>query len=154
MIRYQDLHFEGPGVPQGTSIPMGARILKVVLDYDLLSSTGDRSATALASLYERAGWYDPSILGALKTLIGLEARYEVKRLMIRELEPNMILAENVHSGDGQLLIAKGFELSPSILRRLEHYAVNSLLREPVCVLVPTQKAVASEAREQSALTSM
>jgi response regulator RpfG family c-di-GMP phosphodiesterase len=154
MIRYQDLHFEGPGVPQGTSIPMGARILKVVLDYDLLTSTGDPSATALASLYERSGWYDPSVLQALKTLVGLEARFEVKRVAIRELEAGMILAEDIVSGDGQLLIAKGFELSPSILRRLEHYAVNSQLREPVCVLVPTLKAAVSEAAGQPVLAAM
>lgn len=65
----------------------------------------------------------------------------------------MILAEDISSGDGQLLIAKGFELSPSILRRLEHYAVNSLLREPVCVLVSTQKAPGPESRKDPAPVS-
>ena len=157
MIRYQGLHYDGSGTPlgspQGPDIPLGARILKAALDYDLLLATGSPSATALASLYERTGWYDPAVLHALKTLIGLEASFEVKRVMIRELEPNMILAENILSGDGQLLIAKGFELSPSILRRLEHYAVNSLLREPVCVLVPTQKAPGPESQPESALAN-
>lgn len=154
MIHCQNLHFDGPGVPQGTSIPLGARVLKAVLDYDLLVASGSPSAVALAGLYERANWYDPAILQALKTLVGLEARYEVRRVAIRELEASMILAENIVSNDGQLLIAKGFELSPSILRRLEHYAVNSLLREPVCVLVPTQKASPAEASRQSVLTGV
>ncbi len=152
MIRYQDLHFDGPGVPQGASIPIGARVLKAVLDYDLLVASGSPSAVALAGLYERASWYDPAVLQALKTLVGLEARYEVRRVAIRELEAGMILAENIVSNDGQLLIAKGFELSTSILRRLEHYAVNSLLREPVCVLVPTQKSGLAEPTRQPAMS--
>ena len=127
--------------------------MKAALDYDLILTCGSPPATALATLYERAGRYDPVVLQALKTLIGLEARFEVKRLLIRELEANMILAENILSADGQLLIAKGFELSPSILRRLEHYAVNSTLREPVCVLVPTAKAQSLEPRMEPALAN-
>ncbi len=44
IIAHQDKHFDGSGNPkdtlQGEAIPLGARILKVVLDFDMLESKG------------------------------------------------------------------------------------------------------------------
>ncbi len=157
IIVHQNLHYDGsegpPGARRGSDIPLGSRILKVVLDYDALVSSGSSTAAALATLTEHTDWYDAAVLRAMETLVGLESQYEVKKVSAKDLNSNMILAENVLSTDGQILIAKGFELSPSILRRLEHFAQNMPLREPICVLVPAQKPEPAPRAEKGMLVA-
>ncbi len=52
----------------GTAIPLGGRVLRVVIDYDDLTSTGTEPARAIAFLRSRHGSYDPSLLDALDRL--------------------------------------------------------------------------------------
>ena len=63
MIAYQEKRFDGSGVPpdqrKGREIPLGARVLKVVLDLDILVSGGAAPEAALDALRQRSGWYDP-----------------------------------------------------------------------------------------------
>jgi len=73
MIGYQEKRFDGRGVPIGTihgeEIPLGARILKVVLDFDILEAEGVPPVKALEDLKGRAGWYDPGILDVLEEIL-------------------------------------------------------------------------------------
>jgi response regulator RpfG family c-di-GMP phosphodiesterase len=52
----------------GTAIPLGGRVLRVLIDYDDLTSTGTEPARAIAVMRARAGSYDPSLLDALDRL--------------------------------------------------------------------------------------
>ncbi len=67
-ISYQTKHFDGSGYPKdwrsGSDIPLGARILKVALDFDSLVFSGMNKAQAFHELTRRNGRYDPVILGA------------------------------------------------------------------------------------------
>ncbi|MEW5875042.1 MAG: HD domain-containing phosphohydrolase [Candidatus Zixiibacteriota bacterium] len=150
MIAGQNRAYDGSddlsGVRNSGTIPLGSRILKVVQDFDMLVARGASPSAALASLLDRGHLYDPAILGAMETLIGLEAEYEVRNLAFGEVAPGMVLADNVNTLDGELLIAKGFELSPSIIQRLESFARGGQLKEPICVLVP-KRAAADESTE-------
>jgi response regulator RpfG family c-di-GMP phosphodiesterase len=153
IVANQNYCFDGygapPGAPSGFSIPVGARILKIALDFDTLVSAGSSQRAAVAALRERATWYDPQILDALEELIGLEAEYQVKKLSVRELKPAMILADDVFTTKDQLLISKGFELTVSIIKRLGHFAQSNHLREPICVLVPSDSAEADTVKARS-----
>ena len=53
-----------PAAPKGQAIPLGARILKIVGDYDMLEAAGHESDAALSILQARKGKYDPDILAA------------------------------------------------------------------------------------------
>ncbi len=69
-ISYQEKHFDGSGCPKdwrsGTDIPLGARILKVALDFDSLLLSGMQKSQALHELGRRNGWYDPVILASFQ----------------------------------------------------------------------------------------
>ena len=51
------------------TLTVGARILKIVLDFDKLLETGHLPHAAVRELLGRAGWYDVVVLNALKELI-------------------------------------------------------------------------------------
>jgi len=54
IVAHQEKHFEGGGVPKeaaaGEAIPLGARILKAVADYDILLANGVSKAEAITKL--------------------------------------------------------------------------------------------------------
>src|SRR3990172_4411991 len=66
VIAYQEKNFDGSGVPcdtkRGEEIPLGARILKLALDFDSLVTSGRMHAAAGGAIREGEGWYDPAIV--------------------------------------------------------------------------------------------
>jgi response regulator RpfG family c-di-GMP phosphodiesterase len=142
IILYQDKHFDGTGQPEdkcrAEAIPVGSRILKVALDFDLLEIQGTTRGKALSELKNRSGWYDPEVLEELEKVIGIEHNLQMKSIKVSRLRSHMILDEDVHSITGQLLISKGQELNEAALNRLMHFHKNSGIREPVRVLVGAQ----------------
>jgi response regulator RpfG family c-di-GMP phosphodiesterase len=49
----------------GTDIPLGGRVLRLVVDYDDLTSTGTEPVHAVELMDDRTGSYDPDLLEAL-----------------------------------------------------------------------------------------
>ncbi len=140
IILYQEKHYDGSGIPpdsrSGEDLPLGARILKVCLDFDALLGKGMAKGKALLQLHQRAGWYDPKVLNALEQVIGLEAKYEVKILRVGQLQENMILAEDVRNSKGVLLITKDQVLTRPLLLHLQNFAQSTGVKEPIRVLEP------------------
>ncbi|MGH9362882.1 MAG: HD domain-containing phosphohydrolase, partial [Thermoanaerobaculia bacterium] len=68
ILRYLRKNYDGGGVPagaaRGEAIPWGARVLRVVLDFDKLRTHVLPEAQVFGKLRERAGDYDPAILEA------------------------------------------------------------------------------------------
>jgi response regulator RpfG family c-di-GMP phosphodiesterase len=140
IIAYQEKRFDGSGVPKderyGETIPLGARILKVVLDFDALESSGLPRAAALLQMKRRRGWYDPRVLEALEDVLGDEARFQVKEMAVQDLQLGMIVGQDVLSLKGVLLIKKGQEITPALLERLRNFAKTVGILEPIRVLLP------------------
>lgn len=142
IISLQEKLFDGSGFPEGPligeDIPVEARILKVLLDFDILTQKGQSKEQALETLRSRAGWYDPTVLTALEAVLHASNRYVVKALPVAELIPGMILGEDVRSKEGTLLLAKGRQVTQPILERLSAAAKAYGLEEPLRVLVPME----------------
>lgn len=140
IIGYQEQHFDGSGVPgdglRGPGIPLGARVLKVALDFDTLVSGGMSAEEAAVTLRERAGWYDPAVVDALGDGLEAEMRQEIHSVAVGELTKDMIFAEEVRSTSGLLLIAKGQHVTPSLKIRLLNIVGNGGLTGPVRVIIP------------------
>ncbi|MBI4795839.1 MAG: response regulator [Deltaproteobacteria bacterium] len=140
IIAYQTKRFDGSGNPQdqrqGKKIPLGGRILKVVLDFDTLKVSGLQESAAIMELKKRPGWYDPAVLAALEAVIWIEARYTVREVSIEELVDSMILDDDVWTKTDTLLITKGEEISTLIRKRLKNFAETVGVKEPIRVLVP------------------
>lgn len=140
IIRFQDKYYDGYGVPgdkrQGNEIPMEARILKVALDFDALESAGKTKTEAFEQLKQRKGWYDPTIVEALKTAFIEEIKYEVKTVVVADLQDGMILGEDITSSEDVLLASKGQEVTQSMMMRLNNFGKSVGIREPFTVLLP------------------
>ena len=140
-IRYQEKNFDGTGVPhdhvQGKDIPWGARILRVVLDYDSGEAAGLSPHQALDKMRRQSKWYDPQIVAALRDAVIGETRFQSRKVLIRDLGDGMVLAENVKTSDGLLLVARGFVITPSVQQRLENYHRAGAIPNTVKIRVAT-----------------
>jgi response regulator RpfG family c-di-GMP phosphodiesterase len=136
---YQEKHFNGAGMPEddrmGNQIPLGARILKIALDFDTLTSAGRSCAEAYSIMRTREGWYDPSILEALTHIVDLKSTQEIAFVNVEDLSTNMTIADDVKTPSGMLLISKGQEATPSIRMRLLNYKRMRGIREPIKVVI-------------------
>jgi response regulator RpfG family c-di-GMP phosphodiesterase len=145
-IRYQEKNFDGTGVPhdavKGTDIPFGARLLKVALDFDHGDAAGLSKQQCLSRMQRQSKWYDPEILDALNRLMFEDVPLQFRKLHIEDLETGMVLAEEVRTNDGLLLVAKGLSVTPSVILRLENYHANRVIPGIVRIVVRSSKPVA------------
>lgn len=140
IVSYQHKHFDGKGTPRdrrcGEEIPLGSRVLKVALDFDSLISRASTPEMAIAEMLHREGWYDPSVLDALRAAINVTQAHVVRQLPIEELADGMLLARDVTSMQGTLLCAKGQEVTRAVRLRLRNYAYNLGINGPIKVFIP------------------
>ncbi len=141
IIAYQQKRFDGTGrlsdSVAGTRIPLGARLLKVALDYTALKWTGLTEIDVTIELRQRSGWYDPEILKALEAVIGFEEAFEIQKVKLKDLTTSMILADDVTTEDGAMLVGKGQDVTSSLCQRLKNFARKRKISEPIRVLVRT-----------------
>lgn len=126
-----------PSSPVGTRIPLGARLLKVVLDFDLLESQGLSRGAALETLRERHGWYDPHLLEVLAEFCARGAAETTTfETELRGVRPGMVFAEDVVTPTGVLLIARGQMASERLMTRIHSLAHLEEARHRVRVFTP------------------
>jgi response regulator RpfG family c-di-GMP phosphodiesterase len=139
ILRYQDKHFDGTGFPAdgvcGEVIPWGARALKVVLDLDALETEGYAESLAFDILRGRKGWYDPEILASLAEFRQNAPQAQVRELPIGLLQAGMVLAQDVRTLKGMLFIARGQEVTASLLAKLRNLSQNFLADGLIRVIV-------------------
>jgi response regulator RpfG family c-di-GMP phosphodiesterase len=146
ILRYRDKHYDGQGPPQGKTsghaIPWGARALKAVSDFDVLESQGYSVPVALDTMRARTGWYDPALLEAIAGLQGDKPREAtVMDLPLHAVQSGMVFAQDVKTRSGLLLIARGQEVTPSLVERIKNLALNSKINDPVLVILPRSLSI-------------
>jgi response regulator RpfG family c-di-GMP phosphodiesterase len=142
ILQLQEHDFDGAGAPStspsGPGLPLGARVLKIVSDWDSLEVSGMASGPAMAAMQQRRGRYDPKLLDALVRLNHSVPLGGLRQADLASLKAGMFLAQDVLSEDGHLLVARGQEVTLSLLRRLRNLAPGSV-REPIQVSVPAER---------------
>jgi len=129
--------YRGPRRPnpaQGRDafLALAAELVRVAVDFDVLEMQGHTPALALDVMRGRVDRYDPRVLEALEKLHGAErSRREVRELPIPALRVGMVVAEDVRLSSGPLLVARGFEVTASLLARLTNF--RGSVREPIRV---------------------
>jgi response regulator RpfG family c-di-GMP phosphodiesterase len=132
IIRAHHERFDGTGYPDalsGMTIPLGARILAVVNEYDGLVSgtlTGNHMSDSDARqfiLKSRGKRYDPAVVDAFLSATGGMASMEISdmELVSRELRPGMVLARNVVSKEGVVLLTTGYILTEHLIHQLREF---------------------------------
>ncbi|MCB9851400.1 MAG: response regulator [Phycisphaerales bacterium] len=138
IIAYQQKNFDGSGVPhddvRGEQIPLGARILKVALDYDTAKWRRD-DCDALTRIDHRARHYDPKVVRALKAVVLVDAKLERCEIALDDLRPGMMLAADVKTSDNMTVVASGQEVTDSLYQRIRNFARHRTIIEPLIVLM-------------------
>jgi response regulator RpfG family c-di-GMP phosphodiesterase len=142
MVLYQDKGFDGSGFPydtiQGNDIPFGARILKPLAD--VIRDERDHDlGYALDQMLSRPTRYDPEILAIVKDFLEAEMglnsvnRAPGKPVALGELNEGMVLATQVVTEDGMIVLLPGIRLSVGHIQLLQNLAELLNLREPILI---------------------
>jgi len=136
-IRYQEKNFDGSGNPAGNTrgedIPLGARLMKVVIDFDAFEASGDSEQAALGKLTEQSNFYDPTVLSAFENAFKHDTQLVARPVPISQLVDGMLLAGDVVTASEVLLVAKGQETTQSVRRHLQNYQANDQIGDTVNV---------------------
>ncbi|WP_439638868.1 response regulator [Nevskia sp.] len=139
----------------GTLATLGrcAAILRVAEGFDTLLTHGYGSAEALGVLRARKVAGDAAVIDALESLRARDqGRVSVRQLPIAMLQPGMVIAGDLCTTAGQLLVTRGFVISESFLARLTNFS-RGRVREPVLVMVPDGQTTPAETRSDSLQTA-
>ncbi len=135
LIRHHHEQFGGRGYPDqlvGQAIPLGARIIAIVNDYDsllhgrLLKERLDSFQARDFMQTERGKRYDPDVLDAFVELLVEEFNKqshegEIRITLAKQLKEGMMLSRDVTNDDGTLLLAQGTRLTAHLIERLTIY---------------------------------
>lgn len=116
-----------------SGVPVGARVLRIATDYVELESEGTSGAVALGAMRNR-GSYDPRLLDVFAGVVGVEVAAQVHEVPVSALRIGMILADDVRSVTGSLLVVCGQDVTEQLVERLANLATG-VVREPLRVYV-------------------
>lgn len=133
IVRSHHERFDGMGYPdglKGEEIPLGARVLAVVNDYDALqigSLTEKRFSPeeALQSLLPgRNRRYDARVVDALVELLAVPGPQAPRELVLAApaLKAGMVLARDLFGHDGTLLLAADYVLDAKLVSHIQRFA--------------------------------
>ncbi|HKE18239.1 MAG TPA: response regulator [Kofleriaceae bacterium] len=121
-------------------VARGVQMLRIAVDYDVLEGQGSTAQVAFSVLRGRQGRYDAAILEAFAAARGEAApTSEIRELGLAQLVSGMVVAQDVMMTSGALLVARGYELTGSLLERLRNFRPGSVC-EPIRVVVRMQRA--------------
>lgn len=122
-------------------VGVGARILRLAVDFETLESDGLAPAAAIATLRGR-GFYDHALLEILAAAHGGAATSgTIRELPLRALERGMIIAADVRLMNGALLVGRGYEVTTGFLERAKNFGPGGVV-EPIRVLEPAAPVAA------------
>jgi response regulator RpfG family c-di-GMP phosphodiesterase len=125
------------------AVSLGAQILHAAVEFDRLTTNGMSAELAASELSAQSDQYDPAIAEALSTAdVGTEG-LDARSLTVERLEPRMILAQDVRSTDGRLLVTEGLEVTFPVLARLRMWSQRVGVEEPIRVYVPQPATVSA-----------
>jgi response regulator RpfG family c-di-GMP phosphodiesterase len=144
-VGYQNCIFSGQTTleaPAAENIPMIARILKVIIDYDrLVEKTGDPSI-AFQTLLIHESEYDPNILAILRFLVSRPdlqshrlspALKGEKDMYIEGLKVGMVLTRDVIDRNGALIVSKDTVITEVLKYKLLNYFRSQAIEGPVYI---------------------
>ena len=124
-------HFDGTGLPDklsGDDIPLGARILSVVIRYDRILQGKMYTYTlnqeeALSQVKSLSGKvFDVKVLLAFESLLGKkESEHFEYAISVDKIVEGMVASEDILNHHGQKLIAKGVIISQAMIEALLQY---------------------------------
>ena len=113
---------------------LGAQIIRVIFDYDLLLYQGIEHHDAVRHL-RRKSCYNPEIIKHLGKIKKTDEATHVVSLKIKDLSVGMVAEEDIIAKNETLLAPKGQEITWPVLQGLHNFSKKVGVKEPVRVLV-------------------
>jgi len=139
MIAGQNLPYQEPSEiplsPAQQTIVTGTHFLRAAIDFDRLMTGGHSPGEALAIMHRSSADYAPACLEALARYVPQGGGMEVRVLKVAGVAAGMLVDQDVRSRNGLLLLAKGQEVTPSVLTRLRAFDSKIGIVEPIRLLV-------------------
>lgn len=120
--------------------PHGVALLALAQEFEALESGGMQPVEALAAIEARFV-HPPRLVEALVAAVASWTASTVREVQLEEVRAGMVLAEDVRSRSGLLLVARGHAMSPGMLVRLHNIAAS--VREPLRVVVAEPQRAAA-----------
>jgi len=142
IVLYQQKHYDGSGFPadviRGEDIPIGARILKVLIDLLELETMKMPKDDALKLMQQRRGWYDPRVLDATFAcfdiyLPDISAKSLGQPIAAKDLQAGQIVLADIVTENGKTIVMARSRITPVLLLRLDNFARFSPIQEPVYI---------------------
>ncbi|RMF06385.1 MAG: response regulator [Candidatus Neomarinimicrobiota bacterium] len=146
IIRHLNENMDGSGDPDhlaGDQIPIGSRIIRVCADFDdrTYDATDPAEFWAVYNdmLSHSETLYDEQILKALKeyvkTIAERRKARKTKKVIVTELEPGMILANDLFTDTGLKLMPEGTVLTESNIKTIMNYNKTDSLKGGITIQV-------------------
>lgn len=130
IILHHRERFDGRGYPnhlKGEEIPIGSRILALVVDYNelqhgLIEPHNYHAKWAIRYIKENFERYDPQVLSAFMSIINStsedHAALTEEILTPDQLLPGMVLSRELISKNGFVFLIKGYKLTPEVIDKI------------------------------------
>ena len=152
LIRHHHERWDGRGYPdglRGEAIPLGARIIAVANACDHARVSGRDGVDNFLADQARANLalaFDPHLIRACRDVLAelpsTDSEIEVG-VPVSALEADMVLARDLRTSTGLLLLPKGESLKHSYLSKLTRHAQNKLIASVIYVYRPAQDTTVS-----------
>ncbi|MGP8247169.1 MAG: HD domain-containing phosphohydrolase [Bryobacteraceae bacterium] len=134
---------------------LGGQMLRLAAHFDAALMSGASHPVAIETV-RASGRYDPKLVDALADDAKENEEMEVRSARVAELHPGMVLQADSRTRDGLLLVARGQQITPSVIARLRSFSSSPRgVAEPLVVLVaasPKPWAEGSKAKGGSTVT--
>ena len=124
---------------------LGAQILQVTLAFDDLLRRGHSRCEAATRISRQRRGVDPRIFEALVELEPETADKHLRRVPVEEIVPGMIIEQEIHTGAGLLVVAKGQEVTSALILKLKNFLAAKAIENAVQVSSPLALAAGKKA---------
>ncbi len=137
-VLYQNKNFDGSGPPQfekisGEKIPLSARILRGAIEFQNCRIRSNSALEFSDLLKSREPFLDPNIYKALIQVMIKEDSRELKELIVFNLKPGMIFADDVFTSNNRKIAAQWQEATDGIIERIRNIHFQIGVKEPIKV---------------------
>jgi response regulator RpfG family c-di-GMP phosphodiesterase len=127
--------YENENLASDEEASLGAQMLKVAIDYDLLSYQGLSQSDILLRMKRMVGVYNPEILAAMEGMRIKTLQGRVVNLKVKDIQTGMVAEEDVFANNGVLIIPRGQVVTWPILQGLDNFSRQVGIQEPICVRI-------------------
>jgi len=145
-VGYQDCIYTGrltADAPTGDAIPLAARILKVIIDYERLMDKTYPIAAVYQAMLKRQSEYDPHILDVFgrkvlhmeKLTTGRLSNMHLgeKEIYVEDIKLGMVLTRDVLDRNGALVVASGTIFTEVLMFKVINYFRSQSMVESVYI---------------------